>query len=389
VIAVKERQHAMEVHANTQALIDNEHRSQLNDVEDRLNAIDVFRLKSEKQLRSEIHQSVKSLESSIAAYESRISASENATEIALDGVKSGAEQGLTELAAALQQIMQLWSSDAQAEIVSLRHETAAALNNIRQSSFIADKHVSKVVEELGDAVEESLVEQEVARTLQVMVNLIADEAQNNLIYEVQDEIKEETQSRMSLDERVEYDATVSSAAHHAMQVASVMEEIIFRIEHHEAQERIVKIEGSCSRTASEVLREGEKRAMLQADVQQTEKEILEMQQDLDVDSAIEHLIVAVVQQSTLDAVTNLRKEQESARVQVLESVETLRSQCEAERTQNEDFRSRSQLQLSMIQDAKDASQLAWDSCMVLAQPEVDAVVPEEFCEVLNVRDGVF
>jgi len=392
VVAVKERQYAMEAQAKAQTFIDSEHRAQLNEVEEQLNASHTARIASEKQIHSEIHQSVKSLQSSIAAFESRLSASENATEIALDGMKSGAEQGLTELASALQQVMQLWSSDAQAEIVSLRQETATALNNIRQSISITDKHTSTVVKDLGDAVEESLVEQEVGRVLQVMVNLVADEVQNDLISEVQDEIKEETQSRISLDERVQYDAVVSNAAHHAMQVASVMEEMIFRIEHYEVQERIVQMEDNCSRTANDISREAEKRINLQADVQQSQRVVLEMQLELDVAAAMEHLIVSVVQQSTLDVVTDLRNEQESARIRTNCGFETLRSQFQAERTQNEDFRTRNEMQLSAIQDIRDSNKLVWDSCLALARSDeaatsIDLPAPEY--DLLTVADGVF
>lgn len=44
--------------------------------------------------------------------------------------------------------------------------------------------------------------------------------------------------------------------------------------------------------------------------QQSQRVVLEMQLELDVAAAMEHLIVSVVQQSTLDVVTDLRNEQE-------------------------------------------------------------------------------
>lgn len=391
VVAVKERQHTMEIYTQSQNLIHEELQSRIIETETRVKQCDVAREVSEQQLRAELRHAVASLENSIAAFESRSSASESATEIAIDKIKSGADQGLVELAAALQQVIQLWASDSQAEICSLRDETATAFNELRASNSAISNQVSDVGGQLGREIGQVVIEREVERLLHGMVDCIADNADHCFAEWIGEEVREEKESRVSFEERVEYNAVASSAAHHAMQVASVMEEMILQVEHSTLLERVTQIEDKCSRAADGIMREGEMRIALQADVKRAESAVSELHIVSEVSLVMESLITSVVQQGVIDSVAETQIRGESARARIVESMSMFRDELDAQKTQSTDFRLRTDLQFSAMQGANTKNMLEWEESMGFVQTMNHSMMDGQTidADVLNVRRGVF
>jgi len=340
---------------------------------------------------------VASLETSITAYDTRLSASESATEIALDQVKSRAEQELTELASALQRVMQLWSSDAQTEISSLRDETAMALANMRVSTSATSAKVVEVANELGESIEKLAAETEVKQVLQEMVDLVADEEGDNLMLQLQENIREEQEARISLADRVEYSTAASHATHHAMQVASVMEEMIVQVENHALHENIKSISKECKKANDGVARGAEIRIALQADVQRAELAVSELQATSEVALALESLISSVIQQATNDTIERHQIEGGRARSQVMETISEIRSELKESQIENQDFQTRNKMQILALQGAKDPSTIEWErttayveaSAQQLGGNSANLILEQYPSDILNVRGGVF
>ena len=99
--------------------------------------------------------------------------------------------------------MQLWASDSQAEIGSLRDETSIALRDLRKSSSGISERVSEVAEELGDRIGQVVIEKEVTQVLQGMVNLLVDNQSNWVEQQLQDEVQQDREGRISFEERME------------------------------------------------------------------------------------------------------------------------------------------------------------------------------------------